>query len=111
MTDSVLILTLKKLSLMQVCQNHHSGWTKIVTQCEQEIDQLLELLADLPQNPTYRSLCLRAGECNEALDELKCYYQRIRSTMICESACKIPAQSACIERRIKPTQLRSLNHI
>lgn len=66
---------------------------------EQEIDQLLRILADLPEHNSYRSLRHRAADYIGGLNILKSRFQRLRLDMTCESACVPNESQTCREPR------------
>lgn len=85
---------------VQTCRIQNQAWATTLVANEQEIDQLLTLLADLPEQHSYRSLYHRAVEYTGDLACLKSRFQQIRLTMVCEGIpCTSTEHQACREPR------------
>ncbi|QKZ14070.1 hypothetical protein [Spirosoma sp. KUDC1026] len=85
---------------IQTCRSQHCTWNKLLIHNEQEIDQLQELLADLLEKHTYRSLRHRALDYYSNLNQLKSRIQRLRLDMICEGVdCSPVEPTPCREPR------------
>jgi hypothetical protein len=84
---------------VQICRTQNQAWATTLVANEQEIDQLLTLLADLP-NDSYRSLYHRAVDYTGDLASLKSRFQQIRLNMVCEGIpCTSTEHQACREPR------------
>ncbi|WP_338874656.1 hypothetical protein WBJ53_03455 [Spirosoma sp. SC4-14] len=87
-------------SLIQACRSQNQVWTTAIVQYEQEIDNLLALLADLLEHPTYQNLRLRAIDYYGTLNQVKSRFQRLRLDMVCENRVCMPSdQQVCREPR------------
>ncbi|GAB3560798.1 hypothetical protein GCM10027578_00020 [Spirosoma luteolum] len=83
------------LHALQACHAQHQTWASTLRQSEQEIDQLLTLLADLPGPDAYHSLNHPADAYAQALGRLKNRIHDLQTDMVCTgTACTaVPATS------------------
>jgi|GEM_PF-1900388 len=79
-------------SLIQACRSQNQAWTTAIVQYEQEIDNLLALLADLLEHPVYQNLRLRAIDYHGTLNHVKNRLQRLRLDMVCENRVCLPSE-------------------
>lgn len=68
---------------VQLCRSQNQLWATTLVANEQEIDQLLTILADLPEQHSYRSLYHRAIDYTGDLACLKSRFQQMRLNMVC----------------------------
>ena len=90
---------------IQACRHQHQTWATTLAGDEQEIDQLLTLLAELPSN-SYRSLQPYTVDYAQMLTRLKARMNRLRSDVICTgTGCSSPNPPAfCPDPRfVSPT--------
>jgi len=83
-------LTANALPALQTCRGLHQTWATTLARSEDEIDQLLSLLADLPTNtgPDPRHVILSQAQ---ALNHLKATIHRLRLDVVCSgAACASP---------------------
>lgn len=90
-------------SAIQTCQSQHQTWATALVRNEQEIDQLLTLLADLP-NDTCRGLHHHTVDYAQGLDQLKTRIHRLRGDVVCTGAgCPLLTPPAsCPDSRFVP---------
>lgn len=67
---------------IQSCRHQHQTWATTLAGDEQEIDQLLTLLAELPSN-SYRSLQPYTVDYAQVLNRLKVRMNRLRVDAVC----------------------------
>ncbi|MBO0949413.1 hypothetical protein [Fibrella forsythiae] len=81
---------------LQTCRTQHQAWAVSLEQSEEEIDQLLTLLADLPSD-SFRSLNHPIVGYMQSLGRLKSRIHNLRVDVVCTGAsCSTPAlASAC----------------
>jgi hypothetical protein len=78
------------------CRSQHQYWTAIIVRNEQEIDQLLLFLMDLPEQRNPRSLNYQAKYYYSDLVRIKKVFQCLRLDLICEqSACGTASSAPC----------------
>lgn len=83
MTENLIRPPLEEAySPVQTCRNLHRTWASVLVRNEQEIDQLLTLLTDVPDD-TCRSLNHNAVDYAQGLDHLKTRVHRMRTEGIC----------------------------
>jgi hypothetical protein len=76
---------------LQTCRTQHQAWAVSLEQSEEEIDQLLTLLADLP-NDSYRSLNHPVIGYTQSLSRLKSRIHNLRVDVVCTgTGCSTPA--------------------
>lgn len=85
---------------VQTCRTQNQAWATTLVANEEEIDQLLTLLADLPGQHSYRSLYHHAVDYTGDLACLKSSFQEIRLDMICQGIpCTSTEHQTCREPR------------
>ncbi|GAB2583574.1 hypothetical protein [Spirosoma areae] len=85
---------------IQTCRHQNQHWAATLAQNEQEIDQLLSLLANLPEHHSYRSLHHPAVDYSGSLNLLKMSFQQLRLDMVCEGmTCTLTERQTCQEPR------------
>lgn len=72
-------------SALLTCRTQNQRWATTLSESEQEIDQLLTLLAELPTPDTYRSLTA-PGTYTASLQRLKASMRQLRSEVVCAGA-------------------------
>lgn len=81
------------------CRTQHQTWAANLAQSEREIDQLLSLLAELP-NINYRSLRNRTIDYAQTLNRLKHRIHRLRIDVACQSdRCMLTSAATCPDPR------------
>ncbi|MGF7216206.1 hypothetical protein GGR92_002371 [Spirosoma lacussanchae] len=101
---------------LQTCRSQHQNWAASLVESEQEIDQLLTLLSDLP-NDNYRSLRDYSADYAQALSRLKHRIHHLRADVVCSGdrcASATGPTAACTDPRYglpvsSPTLLTSLS--
>lgn len=68
--------------ILLTCRTQHQHWALELSQSEQEIDQLMSLLAELPYD-TYRSLDHHAIDYTQRLRQLKTRIRRLLTDAVC----------------------------
>ncbi len=68
--------------ILLTCRTQHQHWAVDLAQHEDDIDQIISLLADLP-GETYRSLNHRASEYVQKLHQLKAHIHRLMTEVVC----------------------------
>lgn len=88
--------TLPVQTPLQTCRTQHKAWAVSLEQSEEEIDQLLTLLADLPSD-SYRSLNHPIVGYTQSLNRLKSRIHNLRVDVVCTGAnCATPVPAtAC----------------
>jgi hypothetical protein len=86
------------------CRTRHQAWANTLRQSEQEIDQLLTLLADLPEQTKSLQLQSQTVQYESTLNRLKNHIQHLRTDMICAgSDCNAqPGEVGCTDVRFVP---------
>ncbi len=75
---------------LQTCRTQHQAWAANLEQSEDEIDQLLTLLAELP-NDSYRSLNHPIVGYTQSLSRLKSRIHNLRVDVVCSGTnCAVP---------------------
>ncbi|NID10692.1 hypothetical protein [Fibrivirga algicola] len=67
---------------LQTCRSQHQAWATSLEQSEDEIDQLLALLADLPSD-SFRSLNHPLVGYTQSLNRLKSRIHNLRADVVC----------------------------
>ncbi|RYF45918.1 MAG: hypothetical protein EOO39_50495 [Cytophagaceae bacterium] len=81
-------------NMLQTCRTQHQAWAVSLEQSEEEIDQLLTLLADLP-NDSYRSLNHPVVGYTQSLSRLKSRIHNLRVDVVCTgTGCSAPVPAA-----------------
>ena len=90
-------------SPIQTCRNQNQAWATTLARNEQEIDQLLVLLAELP-NDSDRTLQPYTVDYAQVFDQLKVRIHRLRTDVVCSGAgCSSPTPpAACPDVRFVP---------
>lgn len=70
------------LPILLTCRTQHQHWAVDLAQREDDIDQIISLLADLPGD-TYRSLNHRVIEYVQKLHQLKAHIHRLLTDVVC----------------------------
>ena len=72
------------------CRTQHQAWAASLEQSEDEIDQLLTLLAELP-NDSYRSVNQYTVDYTQSLSRLKSRIHNLRVDVVCSGTnCSLP---------------------
>ena len=99
MTDNLIRPSSEDYSPVQTCQSQHQTWATTLVRNEQEIDQLLTLLADLPDDAC-RGLHHHTVDYAQGLDQLKTRIHRLRGDVVCTGAgCPLLTPPACPDSR------------
>ncbi|MCY7359811.1 MAG: hypothetical protein LH609_20635 [Rudanella sp.] len=69
-------------SILLTCRTQHQHWATDLAQREDDIDQIISLLADLP-GETYRSLNHRVIEYVQKLQQLKAHIHGLLTEVVC----------------------------
>lgn len=85
---------------LQTCRTQHQTWAATLSQSEQDIDQLIQLLAELP-GESYRSFSHHASDYTRTLNRLKGQIQMLRRDVVCSgTGCAGPVMLvACSDQR------------
>ncbi|MDB5241592.1 MAG: hypothetical protein JWP57_2217 [Spirosoma sp.] len=67
---------------LQTCRSLHQTWGTLLTESEQEIDQLLNLLEELPDN-NYQTLQERTANFAQTLSQLRSRMQHLQHDVVC----------------------------
>ena len=95
---------------LQTCRTQHQAWAISLEQSEEGIDQLLTLLADLP-NDSFRSLNHPVVGYTQSLSRLKSRIHNLRVDVVCTgSGCSTPvAATSCPDPHfVAPTSSSSI---
>ena len=103
MTDNLIRPSLEDYSPVHTCRNQHRTWATVLVQNEEHIDQLLTLLADVPDDGC-RSLH-HAVAYAQGLDQLKTRVHRLRTEVVCTGTdCPLSTPpAACPDPRFVPS--------
>ncbi len=77
-------------ALFQTCRTQHQTWAAQLAQNEQEIDQLLTLLTELPSHD-YQRMRSQTVDYAKALNQLKNRIHRLQLDVLCTSHTCAPA--------------------
>lgn len=70
------------IPILLTCRTQHQHWAAELAQRQEDIDQIISLLADLP-GETYRSLNHRVMEYVQKLHQLKAHIHRLLTEVVC----------------------------
>ena len=103
MTDNLVRPSLEDYSPVQTCRNRHRTWATVLVQNEGHIDQLLTLLAGVPDD--VRRSPNHAVEYTQGLDQLKTRVHRLRMEVVCTGTdCPLSTPLApCPDPRFVPS--------
>lgn len=98
---------------LDYCRTENQRWTLTLNSYEQEVSQLLVLLEDVLEQYNQQNLRQRAIEYYQRLNQLKIWFNRLRSDILCES-CSPNAPLPCDHARFSrhttlPAQFSSLS--
>ena len=79
---------------LQTCRTQHQAWAASLEQSEDEIDQLLTLLAELPSD-SFRSLNHHTVDYTQSLSRLKSRIHNLRVDVVCSgTSCSSPVPAS-----------------